>query len=120
MAKDPVKLPDIHSNNQSENFNDTGSRKNSNPNRLPPLNQSQNEPNKLGTRGNERNDPNNQTQMSENSKRILRWHLWWDKTNSELRIPTFEKPRKDVDSKIGSLQNITHKPSNLSIFRQSL
>jgi hypothetical protein len=126
---EPVRLPEIGQNGQPINPNGTTSiansrnnslagsssnvRNNSNNNqvtnnngeRLPPL---QN----LGLRGN----PHNQTSasnMSENSKKILRWHLWWNKQNSDMRIPLYEKPNKNVDSRIGSLQNVTYRPGNI-------
>jgi hypothetical protein len=101
MAKEPVRLPNIQNGNSNSNGYNNNTSSDYNGQRLPQLK--------------DRRDPNNQTSMSENSKRILRWHLWWDKTNSDLRIPTFSKPNKNVDPKIGSLQNVTYKPSMIHI-----
>jgi hypothetical protein len=96
-------------NNNNNNTNGNGSYHSivNGGDRLPPL-QPLNPPG-LGHRAN----PYNQTstsQMSDNSKKILRWHLWWNKQNSELRIPLYTPPNKNVDPKVGSLQNITHRP----------
>ena len=44
------------------------------------------------------------------SKKIVRWHLWWDKTNSNIRVPSYNLPSKNVPSKIGSLENLDYKP----------
>ncbi len=120
---DPVRLPDIGQNgqptnassrnnslaNSTANVNHANSSErervtNSNGERLPPLRN-------LGSRTN----PYNQTtasNLSENSKKILRWHLWWDKQNSDLRVPVYDKPNKNVDARIGSLQNVTYRPGD--------
>lgn len=35
----------------------------------------------------------------------------WDKQNSQIKIPMYGKPiKRDVDAKIGSLQNVTYRP----------
>lgn len=43
-------------------------------------------------------------------KKILRWHLWWDGSQSNLRVPSFPLPNRNVPSRIYSLENINHKP----------
>ena len=43
-------------------------------------------------------------------KKILRWHLWWDGSQSNLRVPSFPLPNRNVPSRIYSLENIKHKP----------
>ena len=72
-----------------------------------------------------RRNPHNVTDlstMSENSKKILRWHLWWNKQPTDLRIPLYGKQNKDIGSKIDSLKNVTHRPGggNVSVIDEKL
>lgn len=56
------------------------------------------------------------TSLSSNeSKKITLRRFWWDKSDSNLRLPLFQSPRKDVSSKIGSLEKINHKPDGGNI-----
>jgi hypothetical protein len=43
-------------------------------------------------------------------KKILRWHLWWDGSQSNLHVPSFPLQNRNVSSKIRSLEKINHKP----------
>jgi len=47
------------------------------------------------------------------TKKIFKWRFWWEKNDSNIRIPIFESPSKlfeNTPSRIGSLDLINHKP----------
>ena len=97
MAQDPVRLPNINNNSSNMPSNQSGTENSFGQQKLPQLQL--------------QDDRNANNQTNEGKKRIIRWNLWWDKSNSELKIPTYSKPSKSVNPKINSLQNVTHKPS---------
>ncbi|CAF0712416.1 unnamed protein product [Brachionus calyciflorus] len=70
----------------------------------------------------ERREETSLSQESTRSKKIVKWHMWWDKSNSQVRVPTYALPPKEVPSKIGSLEKINHKPGggNVSFLDEKL
>lgn len=59
------------------------------------------------------NSNNNSDSKSVDTKKIFKWRFWWEKNDSNIRIPIFESPGKlfeNTSSKISSLEFINHKP----------
>jgi len=48
---------------------------------------------------------------SSGSKKLFKWHLWWDGVNPDIKVPMYRLPHmRSVPSKIGSLENLKHLP----------
>lgn len=51
------------------------------------------------------------------TKKIVKWNFWWDKPESNIRVPFSYIPeyKKKINSKIGSFEKIKHKPGGGNI-----
>jgi hypothetical protein len=50
------------------------------------------------------------SEASSDSKKIIRWKLWWEKSDSPIRVPVYELPSREVAPKVGSMEFFHHKP----------
>lgn len=60
---------------------------------------------------------NSQESYNSNAKKILKWNLWWEKPESNIRVPFSYIPeyKKKVGAKVGSLDKINHRPGGGNI-----
>ena len=94
----PVKLEPLDPRNSNNNNNNNETKENN-----------------RKKRGN--TSKSSSSEASTDSKKIIRWRLWWEKSNSPIRVPVYELPSRDVAPKVGSMEYLHHKPG---IFSQIL
>lgn len=108
-SKESEKLPIVKRKQQTVSEKNTPRSQNV---KLPPLTH-RSEP-ALSTSNNKNpkniREETSYSQESTGSKKIIKWSVWWDKPESNLRVPSYPLPPKDVPSKIGSLEKVSHKP----------
>lgn len=64
---------------------------------------------------NSNNNENDSKSVGVDTKKIFKWRFWWEKNDSNIRIPIFDSPSKlfeNTPSKVSSLDFINHKPGN--------
>ncbi len=62
---------------------------------------------------NTNNNSQNPELKTSDTKKVFKWRFWWEKNESNLRIPIFESPSKlfeNIGPKVSSLDLIHHKP----------